>query len=202
MRPGSQRSVLLAAVVTLVACVAMLVVSSRFCDSVERDSLTERAIPRPRPMALRAKVFAGVGEGHAREPGSVVLGGHGNTVTSLAFGPHGQRVATGAVHGPAAVWSVDGSGKPVELIGHRGAVEAIAFDDSGERLATVSEDGTARVWSATSGGPSILAGRLEPRRFGTSVSSLEAVAFAPDGSRIVVGARLVYVHSSLCDAAA
>jgi WD40 repeat protein len=74
----------------------------------------------------------------------LVLRGHTNTLTSVAFGPDGLAVSA-SNDGTARVW--DGPEGTV-LRGHTDAVVSAAFSPDGTRILTASTDGTARIWLA------------------------------------------------------
>jgi WD40 repeat protein len=72
--------------------------------------------------------------------------GHEDTVTSVAFSPDGQRLATGSDDKTARVWDLATGTELLRLAGHEGDVTSVAFSPDGQRLATGSQDGTARAW--------------------------------------------------------
>ncbi len=76
-----------------------------------------------------------------------VLRGHEDDVSSVAFSPSGEHIATGSGDGTARIWKTDGSDRddPVVLQGHDGDVVSVAFSPSGDRIVTGSRDDTARI---------------------------------------------------------
>ncbi|MDH2393918.1 serine/threonine protein kinase [Streptomyces sp. HNM0663] len=103
---------------------------------------------------------------------------HGeDSVSCVAFGPDGTRLATGSVRA-ALLWDA-GTGNRLMLLHHDTATpHGLAFSADGARLATFSEDSLA-VWDVTSGE------RLHhiPQRG----NNAGAVAFSPDGTRLATG---------------
>lgn len=74
---------------------------------------------------------------------------HDEPITSVAFSPDNQHLATASRDQTVRIWEIT-SGKLVETIPHGGTVAAVDFislnnDNKGERLATMSGDNTARV---------------------------------------------------------
>jgi WD40 repeat protein len=105
----------------------------------------------------------------------VVLRGHEQEVTSVAWSPDGKRIVTASGDATARIWNMDGVGQPVVLRGHEQAVIFAAFSPDGQRIFTTSEDGIARIWNADgSGEPYVLS-------HGRAVLS---AAWSPDGTRV------------------
>ncbi len=76
------------------------------------------------------------------------------------------------------MWNADGTGRPDLLAGHGGPITTASFSREGRYLVTASEDGTARIWD--------LKGKREPRRLGSRVSRIQALAVSVDGGRLAV----------------
>ena len=72
--------------------------------------------------------------------------------------------------------ALDGSLLRATMNGHRDLVRSVAFSPSGEQIATASFDGTVRIWDVRDG--------RELRRIDEAMPT--AVAFTPDGRRLVV----------------
>jgi tRNA A-37 threonylcarbamoyl transferase component Bud32 len=110
-----------------------------------------------------------------------ILQGHMDYVTSIAFSPDGQRIASGSWDNTLKVWDAASGQATLTLRGHTGVVSSVAFSPDGKRIVSGSEDNTLKVWDAASGQAT-----LTLRGHTDAVSS---VAFSPDGQRIVGGSR-------------
>jgi len=106
------------------------------------------------------------------------LRGHTDTITSVAFSPDGQRIATGSWDRSAKVWDAASGRELLTLKGHAGGVRSVAFCPDGRRIVTASR-GAAKVWEAASGRELVT---LNGHR-----DYICSVAFSPDGQRIVTG---------------
>lgn len=107
------------------------------------------------------------------------LGPHPQVVNELTFSPDGKRLAVGlgATSG-IAVWDT-ADWRQVMTDGDYGdQVNGIAFSRTGE-MAVTSHDGGLRLYSANL--------ELQGRIVAPGNGRTEGVAFAPDGSRLVVG---------------
>ncbi|MEU4766392.1 hypothetical protein AB0H12_24355 [Actinosynnema sp. NPDC023794] len=77
-----------------------------------------------------------------RQPVGDPLAGHSRQVASLAFGPDGHALASGAMDGTVRLWDVSGQLRANQpLTGHVGPVYAAAFSPDGRTLATGGDYG-------------------------------------------------------------
>jgi WD40 repeat protein/serine/threonine protein kinase len=139
------------------------------------------------PGAERTSVRVWSLDAPDREP--LVLEGHGDRITDLAFSPDGRQLVSGSRDRTARVWTFEGpAGEPPiaassrVLHGHEGTVSGLAFSPDGETIVSSSE-GTIRLWpSDGSEVPFALSGRRP--------------CLSPDGSRLalVEGSR-VLIHA-------
>ena len=74
------------------------------------------------------------------------LGSHNGAVTSLAFSPDGQRLASSSMDSTAIVWNV-GAAVAQDTIRSGDAIESVAFSPDGTRLASAQAD-SVLIWDA------------------------------------------------------
>jgi WD40 repeat protein len=101
--------------------------------------------------------------------------GHQNSVNTLSFSIDERLLATGSTDGTVRIWSF-----PEGRCRH--ALEkqvAGVFEPEGDRLATISAKGQVLLWEAGTGRQLAAIPPLDKRT--------TAVAFSPDGSRLLVG---------------
>ncbi len=111
--------------------------------------------------------------------------GHPSNVTSAAFSPTGQIIATASVYN-AYLWSVSGD-RTQMLQGHRDLIDRLAFSADGTRLATacsltsVSTDRAARLWDTATGALiAVLSGHQ---------GIVTSVAFSANGAQLATGSE-------------
>jgi WD40 repeat protein len=84
------------------------------------------------------------------------LGGHADTVTSVAYSPDGRFLASASGGGPGArvdkpgelkVWEAQ-TGKAVRTVASPSSINAVAFSPDGKLFASASRDKTVRLWKA------------------------------------------------------
>lgn len=72
---------------------------------------------------------------------------YSTVISSVAFHPSGQWVASGGADGCVRVWNVSGDcARSAALSGHRDIVWSVAYNSTGKLLASGSQDRTVRVW--------------------------------------------------------
>jgi WD40 repeat protein/serine/threonine protein kinase len=107
------------------------------------------------------------------------LKGHASGVTSVAFSPDGQRLASGSYDHTVKIWSTATGLDLGPLKSHAGVVTSVAFSPDGRRLASGSDDQTVKIWDSATGQALLtLEGHTKPVR---------NVAFSPDGRRLASG---------------
>ncbi|NKB68752.1 MAG: hypothetical protein GKR89_16935 [Candidatus Latescibacteria bacterium] len=116
---------------------------------------------------------------------SGLLAGHTQPVTSLAFGPDGERLISGGRDGTVRLWDTD-QGRELAAFTHPdGPVQAVAFSLLGQLAAAAG--GSVHLWD-TRGGSATTLGRGRP---GVDFGVL---AFDPNGRLLAGGAADGTVH--------
>jgi WD40 repeat protein len=123
------------------------------------------------PLALRALTAALVAS-QVR----VVLRGHTDNVTDVAWSPDGLLLATASGDRTARIWNSVGGGEVAVLRGHQDWVAGVAWSPDRRRLATASYDGTFRIWDAATWAE-LMAVRAHD-------DTLRRIAWSPDGRRL------------------
>ncbi|KAG8865454.1 hypothetical protein FRB97_004718, partial [Tulasnella sp. 331] len=78
--------------------------------------------------------------------------GHSHFVTSVAFSPNGDHLASGSDDKTVQVWDIQRGGEVATFKGHSDWVTSVAFSPNGDHLASGSHDKTVRVWDIQNGG--------------------------------------------------
>ncbi|HEY2466576.1 MAG TPA: TIR domain-containing protein [Terracidiphilus sp.] len=103
--------------------------------------------------------------------------GHADVLYSVAFSPDGKLLAAGGEDGSTRIWLLASGNQLHELV-DEGPVHSVTFSPDGKNLATVTiSTTTVKIWDVISG--------REVRTFGDHASSVFAVAYSPDGSKLV-----------------
>jgi WD40 repeat protein len=96
-------------------------------------------------------------------------------ITSVAFSPDGQRLASACADNTARIHVIEDRGQRLTeqrvLTGHSGSVQAVAFSPDGTLLVTASMDRSIKVWSAADG--KLL------RSLGQHTDAIQCLAFRP-----------------------
>jgi WD40 repeat protein len=110
---------------------------------------------------------------------SLILEGHTDIVTAVAFSPDGQFIVSGSHDNTVSMWdATTGTGRHI-MHGHTSSVTSIAFSPDGQFIVSGSHDNTVRVWDATTG--------TERHVMSGHEDGVWSVAFSPDGQSIVSG---------------
>jgi hypothetical protein len=105
--------------------------------------------------------------------------GHSGDVTSLAFHPNGMYVVTASQDKTLRVWEA-ATGDCIRILaGHAARVSCVSVSPAGRFLASGDETGEVRLWDAPT------ASSVAAWRGHGDGSPISAVAFAPDGRRVL-----------------
>lgn len=103
-------------------------------------------------------------------------------VTALAFGPDGKTLAVGTYR-EVQFWSLESRTLTGRWTGHPDTIRGLVYSKDGKMLAAAGgssgSGGEVRLWD--------VAASKELRTLGDDTDSVNAVAFSPDGTRLVTG---------------
>jgi WD40 repeat protein/serine/threonine protein kinase len=103
---------------------------------------------------------------------------------SVAFAPHGARLAIATGDGSIRLWQSDNEGEwklDTTIRAHDAIVYDVAWSPDGTRLATAGGDRAVKLWDAKTG--------HELATFAPLNESAYSVSFSPDGRRLVATVR-------------
>jgi WD40 repeat protein len=109
-------------------------------------------------------------------------------IYSAALSPDGKRVICGLADGAARIWNSETKGDFDELKGHDEVVISASFSPDGLKVVTGSSDRSSRVWDLrleAGAGGARLTSLGSPMILRGHTGTVSAVAFSPDGSRIL-----------------
>ena len=117
--------------------------------------------------------------------------GHLGKVTSVAWSPDGQRIASsGLAEDSIQVWSANTGQHLLTCKGHLGKVSSVAWSPDGQRVASGSSNKTVQVWRASTG-------NLIYAYQGHSEPVLSAV-WSPDGIQVASAAgREIHIWQAM-----
>lgn len=84
--------------------------------------------------------------------GGILLRGHDDALTVVAFSPDGRWLASGSHAGTARLWELTGQdpgARSITLKGQDSALNTLIFSPDGGWVATAGGDGRARLWKVT-----------------------------------------------------
>jgi WD40 repeat protein len=115
-----------------------------------------------------------------------MLNGHSHVVTTTAFSPRSDLLASGSSDKTILLWHLPDLTLIRTLEGHANSVNSIAFSPDGDLLVSSSDDGTVRLWSVKDGTQLNSWGGIsdsDPFFNGNAAS----VTFSPNGDYITAG---------------
>ena len=128
-----------------------------------------------------------------------ILEGHTDAVTSVAFSPDGNFLASASPDGIVKLWDVNAQREIASLSGHKDGVTTIAYHPDGKLLASGSGDGTIKLWNVVEQkeetslqvykSPKVIPGTAPKSEDLVPVWSL---SFSPDGKFIAAAASAGY----------
>ena len=116
-------------------------------------------------------------------PLKVVFEGHTDSVSSVAFSPDGQTLASTSWDGTIRLWDPHTAQLKSLIIGHRDIVNSIVFSPDAQTLASASRDKTAKLWDPDTGQLK----KTLTEHTGFSAAGFQSVAFSPDGQTLAAG---------------
>jgi WD40 repeat protein len=130
---------------------------------------------------MEQKLEAPLANMHTAVMERATLKGHEGHVSSVAFSPDGQWLATGSFDQTVRLWKVTSEPEPFPLQRHSGSISSIAFSPDGRKLATGSHDQTVKLWDhATKQELSTLTGHA---------GAINSVVFSADGRWLATGSE-------------
>jgi len=124
----------------------------------------------------------------------LVLPGHIEAVTALAFSPDGRLLASAGRESSVIVWDVESGKRHQDALSTRAAPRALAFSPNGRVLAAADADGGLQYWGISvrdekpGDDPVRTYGAVAEMSYvPVADGGLTSVAFSPDGKWLAVG---------------
>lgn len=103
------------------------------------------------------------------------LKGHADNVSSVAFSPDGQLLASGSNDCTIRLWNIETGTTIHTMKEHSSIVHCVAFAPNNQHIVSASSDKTIRLWDVKSGTVRTLKGHS---------NTVSSVAFSPDGQQL------------------
>ena len=108
---------------------------------------------------------------------ALIIDGHPVTITTVAFSPDDEILASGSLDAIIRLWNVASGTLISELMSHTAAVTSLAYSADGKILASSSDDGTIRLWDVHNQQClAVLSGHSE---------RITTITFSPNGAMLV-----------------
>jgi eukaryotic-like serine/threonine-protein kinase len=122
------------------------------------------------------------------------LRGHAREITTLAFGPRGDLLASGSDDRTVRLWDLVDKKKQHICQGHmmgdsshHSGVLSVAFSPDGKTLISGSKDHTAKLWKTEDGTPLLWNDATKVPLELQHQDAVQAVAFSADGKQVMTG---------------
>lgn len=110
----------------------------------------------------------------------LVLKGHQDAVTSVAFSPDGSRLISVSRDSTGRIWNVRTGAEVSCLKGHKGSIEHVSISADGQYVITAGEDAVAIIWDMSSAPKIVLVGHT---------AGLYTARFSPDSNRVITASK-------------
>jgi WD40 repeat protein/serine/threonine protein kinase len=107
----------------------------------------------------------------------IILSGHRDFVSGLAFSPDGRTVATSSMDGKLKLWNCRDGIETAEFPGHFGEATDVSFSPDGATLASIGRGESVKMWHVATGRVLLKIPLPNAGRF---------LEFSPDGKRLIV----------------